>query len=53
VEAEWEITSAGEHTWYAEAVPIAEEPTTSDNIDSDVVLAFEGGSAVFLPTIMK
>jgi hypothetical protein len=53
VAAEWEITSAGEHTWYAEVVPIAEEPTTNDNIDSDVVSAFEVSSVVFLPAIMK
>jgi hypothetical protein len=53
VAAEWEITLVGEHTWYAEVVPIAEEPTTSDNIDSDVVSAFEVSSAIHLPAIMK
>jgi hypothetical protein len=53
VEAEWEITSAGEHTWYAEVVPIAEEPTISDNIDSDVVSAFEVAGTIYLPLIIR
>jgi hypothetical protein len=53
VEAEWQIGSPGDHTWYAEVEPFAEEPTTSDNIDSDVVSAFESGGMVYLPLIIR
>jgi hypothetical protein len=53
VEAEWQIGSTGEHTWYAEVEPIAEEPIISDNIDSDVITGFEANGIVYLPVIIR
>jgi hypothetical protein len=53
VEAQWEIGSPGDHIWYAEAVPIDGEPTTSDNIDSDVFSAFEVEGIIYLPLIIR
>jgi hypothetical protein len=53
VKAEWQIGSVGEHTWYAKVEHIAGEPTIIDNIDSDVVSAFEVAGTIYLPLIMR
>jgi len=53
LEVEWPITTAGEHTWYVEAVPIPNETDADDNIAGDVVEAMILGSRLYLPLILR
>jgi hypothetical protein len=54
VELQWTDIDSGDHTWYAEVVPIADETNENDNIASDVFPVLEGEPIqVFLPVVLK
>lgn len=53
VEVEWSGIAVGDHTWYVQVEPIADETSVGDNTASGVVSVRVAGERLFLPLIFK